>query len=183
MNIDEFSLETLAFLARINTDLVEAVRQAPDDELQTVSDGYRDARQAMSEQDVKDLMLGSSARLKVESTPRERLLTQMLHLTSQDDIKAALQEEIDREKATAELTALIAIADQVGDSALAHKLGGKMVDLSGIGAHSDESKNDWLLPEPAETTTVPDADAEREPPAKPAKRGLLSRLNALGRHG
>lgn len=185
MNIDEFSPETLAFLARINTDLVEAVRQAPDGELQAVSEGYRDARQTMSEQDVKDRMLGSRAQLRVERTQRERLLTQMLELASQDDVKAALQEEIDRERANAELTALIAIADQVGDGALAHKLGGKLADRSGISAPRDdkppsEFDDDLLMPseavEPAGIQDrAPRLDQQRTPEA-PAKRGLLARL-------
>jgi hypothetical protein len=185
MNIHEFSPETLAFLARINTDLVEAVRQAPDGELQAVSQGYRDARQTMSEQDVKDRMLGSSARLKVEPTPRERLLTQMMDLASQDDVKATLQEEIDRERANAELTALIAIADQVGDGALAHKLGGKLADLSGIGTPRDDTPptvfdDDLLMPDEAPGAAgIQDLESrvdQQLPPEAPAKRGLLARL-------
>ncbi|MGB0218791.1 MAG: hypothetical protein ACPGJF_05610 [Sinimarinibacterium flocculans] len=199
MTIDRFSTETLAYLERIHPDLGEAIQLASDAELQQISPTYLELRQTMDEPAVKSLMLEAARHVaspaererspKVEQTPRERLLHQMKDLTSQEDVRALLEGEIEKERAGSELTALIAIADQVGDTALAHRLGGKLADLSGFSATADEpapNEFDSDLPIPKELRQViPDLESrmEQPPPAATAKRGLLSRISAFGRHG
>lgn len=199
MTNDRFSTETLAYLERIHPDLHEAIQLASDAELQQISPTYQELRQVMDESAVKSLMLEAARHIaspaererapKVEQTPRERLLHQMKDLSSQEDVRALLEEEIEKERAGSELTALIAIADQVGDTALARRLGGKLADLSGIVASEREAAltdfdSDVPMPDELHAAT-PDFESriEQAPPAATAKRGLLSRLSAFGRHG
>ena len=196
MTTDRFSTETLAYLGRIHPDLHEAIQLASDADLQQISPTYQELRQTMDEPAVKSLMLEAARHVaapaererspKVEQTPRELLLHQMKDLTSQEDVRVLLEEEIEKERAGSELTALIAIADQVGDTALAYRLGGKLADLSGIGTRLNELDDDLLMQSemPGGADEVEFApQPEQAAPAAPAKRGLLSRLNSFGRHG